>query len=160
MVGYPPDGLAAVYEEHPVAVDVAFAENRSEVLGAPDPLTAAQQVHWSIDSAFIDYQTAAEERRQLAADIGETIRQFLDALVAAGWTEEQARNANVHQLVGLGICIQESSSRSSVSTEHDPRRSETRRIAVRARWRVSCNPSLQAQLRKTSAPSLRSVAPD
>ena len=48
--------------------------------------------------AFIGYQTAAEERRQLAAEIGELIRQFVDALVTAGWTEVQARNANVHQL--------------------------------------------------------------
>jgi hypothetical protein len=96
--GLHPDGLAAVYGEDPAAVDMAFAENRSEVLGAPDPLAAVQQVHWSIRKAFIDYQAAAEERRQLAAEIGETIRQLLDALVSAGWTEEQARDANVHQL--------------------------------------------------------------
>jgi hypothetical protein len=75
-----------------------FAENRSEVLGAPDPLAAVQKVHWSIRKAFIDYQAAAEERRQLAAEVGETIRQFVDALMAAGWTEEQARDANVHEL--------------------------------------------------------------
>ena len=96
--GLHPDSLAAVYGEHTAAIDVAFAENRSEVLGAPDPLAAAQQVHWSIHRAFIDYQTAAEERRSLAADTGETIREFVDALVAAGWTEQQARNADVHQL--------------------------------------------------------------
>ena len=96
--GLHPDGLAAVYGEHPAVVDMAFAENRSEVLGAPDPLAAVQQVHGSIRKAFIDYQSAAEERRQLAADIGELIRQFVDALVAAGWSEEQARNASVHEL--------------------------------------------------------------
>jgi hypothetical protein len=96
--GLHPDGLAAVYGEHPAAIDVAFAENRSEVLGAPDPLAAAQQVHWSIHRAFTDYQTAAEERRALAADTGESIREFVDALVAAGRTEQQARNADVQQL--------------------------------------------------------------
>ncbi len=96
--GLHPDGLAAVYGEHPAAIDVAFAENRSEVLGAPDPLGAAQQVHWSIHRAFIDYQTAAEERRALTADTGESIREFVDALVAAGWTEQQARNVDVHKL--------------------------------------------------------------
>ena len=101
--GIHPDGLAAIYEEHPVAVDIAFTENRSEVLGAPDPLGAAQRVHWQIHRAFIDYQTVADERRQLAADTGETICQFLDALVAAGWAEQQARNANVDQLAGAGI---------------------------------------------------------
>lgn len=96
--GLHPDGLAAVYGEHPAAVDVAFAEHRSEVLAAPDPLAAIQRVHWQIHSAFIAYEAAAEERRQLAAEIGELIRQFVDALVAAGWNETQARNANVHEL--------------------------------------------------------------
>ena len=96
--GLHPDGLATVYSEHPAAVDVAFAEHRSEVLGAPNPLTAIQRVHWSIAGALTVYQTAAEERRQLAADIGELTRRFVDALVAAGWTEQQARNANVHEL--------------------------------------------------------------
>ena len=96
--GLHPDGLAAVYGEDPAAVDVAFAENRSEVLGAPDPLIAAQQVHWTVHRAFIEYQAAAEERRQLAADVGEVIRQFVDSLVAAGWSEEEARKANVHEL--------------------------------------------------------------
>jgi hypothetical protein len=49
--GLHPDGPAAVYGEHPAAVEVAFAKNRSEVLGAPDPLVAAQQVHWRIHRA-------------------------------------------------------------------------------------------------------------
>lgn len=39
-----PDGLAAIYSEDPAAVDVAFAEHRSEALGAPDPLAAIQRV--------------------------------------------------------------------------------------------------------------------
>jgi hypothetical protein len=96
--GLHPDGLAAVYGEDPAALDVAFAEHRSEVLGARDPLAAVQQVHWQIRRAFIDYQTVAEERRQLAARIGEVIRQLVDALVAVGWPEEQARNTNVQEL--------------------------------------------------------------
>jgi len=96
--GLHPDGVTAVYGEHPAAVDVAFAEHRSEVLGAPDPLAAIQRAHWSIGGAFNAYQAAAEERRQLAAEIGELIREFVDALVAAGWTEQEARNANVHDL--------------------------------------------------------------
>lgn len=97
--GAHPDGLAAVYGEHPAAVDVAFAEHRSEVLGAADRLAAIQQVRWQIHRAFIAYQTIAEERRQLAAEIGELVRQLVDALLTAGWTEEQARNTNVHELV-------------------------------------------------------------
>ena len=48
--------------------------------------------------AFTDYQTVSERRRQLAADTGELIARFIDALVAAGWSEEEARNANVDEL--------------------------------------------------------------
>ena len=87
--GAHPDGLAAVYGEHPAAVDVAFGDHRSGVLGAADPLAAIQQVHRQIHRAFIAYQTVAEERRQLAAEIGELVRQLVDALLAADWTEEQ-----------------------------------------------------------------------
>ena len=72
----------------------AANESETAVLGA------LQQARWTIHRAFHDYQTAAEERRQLAADIGEVIRRFVDALVAAGWSEEQARAANVYELAG------------------------------------------------------------
>jgi len=96
--GLHPDGRAAIYGEHPAVVDVARAENRSDALGALDPLAALQQAHWRIRKAFSEYQAAAEERRQLAVDTGETIRQFVDALMRAGWTETQARAANVHEL--------------------------------------------------------------
>jgi hypothetical protein len=75
----------------------AANESETAVLGA------LGQARWTIDRAFHDYQTAAEERRQLAADIGEVIRRFVDALVAAGWSEEQARAANVHELAGAGV---------------------------------------------------------
>jgi hypothetical protein len=92
------DGLAAVYGEDRAAVEVAFAANRWQVLGAPDPLVAVQQVHWRIRACFIEYQAVAEKRRQLAAGTGEVIRRLVDALMATGWSEEQARNANVHEL--------------------------------------------------------------
>jgi hypothetical protein len=61
-------------------------------------LGALQEAHWTIHRAFCAYQSACEERRQLAAVIGETIREFVDALVSTGWSEEQARNANVYEL--------------------------------------------------------------
>ncbi len=72
--GLHPDILAAAYGEQPAAVDMAFAENRSEALVAPGPLAAVQQAHWAIRSAFLACQAAREERRQLAAEVGETIR--------------------------------------------------------------------------------------
>jgi hypothetical protein len=98
--GLHPDGMATLYGEHPAAVEVAFAEHRSEALCAPDPLQAIQQAHWQIHRAHCDYQDAAEERRQLAVDVGEITRSFVDELIAAGWSEQEARNANVHELAG------------------------------------------------------------
>jgi hypothetical protein len=84
-----------------------FGEHRSEVLGARDPLAAVQQIHWQIHRAFIAYQTVAEERRQVAAEIGELIRQFVDALVAVGWSEEQARSTKVRELASNRRATQE-----------------------------------------------------
>ena len=95
--GIHPDGIVVVYDQHPAAVDVAFAD-RSEVLGAPDALEAIQETHWQIHKAHHDYQHAAEDRPQLAADVGEIIRTLLDELVAAGWSEAEARNANAATL--------------------------------------------------------------
>ncbi len=55
------------------------------------------EVHWALHRAFCDHQTASEDRRHLAAEIGELIAAFVAELIAAGWSEEQARNADVHQ---------------------------------------------------------------
>jgi hypothetical protein len=95
--GLHPDGLAEVYGEDP-AVVAAAAGNRSAALEAADPLAAVQQIHWQIHHAQVDYQAASEERRQLAAAVGELTRELVDVLTAVGWTEDQARKANVDQL--------------------------------------------------------------
>jgi hypothetical protein len=51
-----------------------------------------------IRSALCEYQSACEERRRLAVDVGELSVQLTAALCAAGWSEEAARDANVHEL--------------------------------------------------------------
>ncbi len=61
-------------------------------------LDAPQQIHWQIHHAFCTYQHASEQRRQLAIEVGEHSQQLIDALCAAGWSAQQARQANVHQL--------------------------------------------------------------
>jgi len=61
-------------------------------------LCALQDAYWAIRRAFIDYQSANEERRQLAVDVGELSQQLTDVLCALGWSAEEARNANVHEL--------------------------------------------------------------
>ena len=61
-------------------------------------LAAVQNVHWAIGRAFHAYQDASEQRRQLAVEVGELSQQLTDALGAAGWSAQQAQQANVHQL--------------------------------------------------------------
>jgi hypothetical protein len=61
-------------------------------------LARLQNVHWAIHGAFHAYQDACEERRQLAIEVGELSQQLTDALRAAGWSAQQAQQANVHEL--------------------------------------------------------------
>ena len=75
--------------------------------GGPDPdaavLGALQQVHSAIDRSFCAYQSACEERRQLAVDVGELAQQLTEVLCAAGFGAEEARSVDVHKLAGAGI---------------------------------------------------------
>jgi len=61
-------------------------------------LPALQQAHWAIHRAFSEHQRVGEDRLHLAAEIGELIAGFVAALVAAGWSETEARQADVHAL--------------------------------------------------------------
>lgn len=63
-----------------------------------DPEVDPLRVHHEIRSAFFAYQQAAEERRQLAVEVGELSAGLTDTLTAAGHTLEQSRSTNVHQL--------------------------------------------------------------
>jgi hypothetical protein len=106
--GLHPDGIAAIYGEHPAAVEAATARNRSEVLDAPDPLSAVQHVHWTIHKAFLNYEDAAERRRQLAAEVGEFAGELIATLAGAGWSEHDAREACVHDLAITRTCARQS----------------------------------------------------
>jgi hypothetical protein len=81
------DALRTGAEEH--AVEITMVQ-------------ALQQTHWIIGRAFRDYQSACEERRQLAVDVGELSQRLVEALTAVGWSEEAARGANVHELATAG----------------------------------------------------------
>jgi len=63
-------------------------------------LPGLQEAHWAIHRAFSEHQRVGEDRRHLAAEIGELIAAFVAELLAAGWTEQAARDADVHQLAG------------------------------------------------------------
>jgi hypothetical protein len=87
-------GVSAVAESvvDAVRAGVAAAEVEAAVL------SDLQEVHWAIHRAFSEHQQLSEDRRHLAAEIGELIAAFVAELIAAGWSEEQARGADVHQL--------------------------------------------------------------
>jgi hypothetical protein len=55
-------------------------------------LAVVQEINWTIHRAFVDYQSAGEERRQLAIEVGELAQRLTDALTATGWPETEARN--------------------------------------------------------------------
>jgi len=76
---------------------LANANQQLDARTAPDALTLPS-LHWQIHHAFHAYQAAAEQRRQLAVDVGEYAQQLTDALCAAGWSAREAREANVHDL--------------------------------------------------------------
>jgi hypothetical protein len=61
-------------------------------------LEAVKHAHRQIHRGFCQYQSACEERRQLAFDVGELSQQLTQALGAAGWTTDHARHTNVHEL--------------------------------------------------------------
>ena len=64
---------------------------------------ALGQIHWSIHRGFCEYQSACEERRQLAVDVGEITAKFIEVLCGAGFSEDDARAANVHELARPAI---------------------------------------------------------
>jgi hypothetical protein len=74
-----------------------LAHANEQLHAGPIP-DAPQQIRSQIHHASSAYQAAAEQRRQLAVDVGEISQQLADALCAAGWNAQQGRQTNVHQL--------------------------------------------------------------
>lgn len=79
--GVTPDAFGPIRDSSPVAV-----------------LAALPEIHGQIHRAFCEYQQAYEERRQLAVEVGELAAGLTDALCAAGFSQQDARRADVHQL--------------------------------------------------------------
>jgi hypothetical protein len=55
-----------------------------------------------VRQAFVEYSTTAERRREVACQVGEATARLVDAMRAAGYSEAQARNADVRAL-RLGV---------------------------------------------------------
>ena len=107
--GRAPDAFGLVYDGAASAGQSQIAKLMSDArsAGGPDSdiavLGALQQIHSAIHRSFCAYQSACEERRQLAVDVGELSQQLTEVLCAAGFSADDARNADVHKLAGAGI---------------------------------------------------------
>ena len=107
--GLAPDAFGLVYDGSAPASQSQIAKLMSDVRSAGGldsdtaVLGALQQVHSAIHGSFLVYQSACEERRQLAVDVGELSEQLTEVLCAAGFSAEDARNADVHKLAGAGV---------------------------------------------------------
>jgi len=95
--------LAALFEhDRRLAGEMAGAQRR--LLGAADQVKAVtaggagRDLADTVRGAFVDYQNAAEERRGLGPDVGEAVVRLVDAMRLAGFSEEQARRADVWAL--------------------------------------------------------------
>jgi hypothetical protein len=102
--GLDPDALASIYDGVAPAGHSQIAKLVRDAIGVGGPeaqstvLQALQDVHWQVHRGFCEYQSACEERRQLAVEVGELAAGLTDALCAGGWTKQDAQSANVHQL--------------------------------------------------------------
>lgn len=107
--GLSPDAFGLVYDGSAPAGGGQIAAMTADArrTGEPDTsvaaLAALQVTHWAIRSGFHVYQDACEERLQLAFEVGELSRQLTDVLCAAGWSPDEAQNADVHELARAGI---------------------------------------------------------
>jgi hypothetical protein len=104
--GLSPDAFGLIYDDAAVAA-VGSSQIAALMDGACDAKTAVlgalQQIHWSIHRGFCDYKSACEERRQLAVDVGEISAKLIEVLCGAGFSEDDARAANVHELARPAI---------------------------------------------------------
>jgi hypothetical protein len=103
-----PDAFGLLSEGAAAAGESQTAELIGDGRGVGQPgsearvLPGSQETHWAIRSAFYGYQHACEERRQLAFEVGELSVQLREELVAVGWSEAAARDADVHELAVPG----------------------------------------------------------
>ncbi|HLH65999.1 MAG TPA: hypothetical protein VKV27_09865 [Solirubrobacteraceae bacterium] len=102
--GLHPDALGLIYDGVAPAGQGQIAKLVKDAIGAgggeaqSTVLQALQDVHWQVHGGFCEYQSACEERRQLAVEVGELAAGLTDALCAVGWTRQEAQRADVHQL--------------------------------------------------------------
>lgn len=89
------DVLVALFEhDRQLAEQLNAAQRHLQAASDNIPYEVAD----TIRRAFAEYQSVAERRRQLGADVGEAVARLIDAMQEAGFSEEQARRADVWAL--------------------------------------------------------------
>jgi hypothetical protein len=89
------DVLAALFEhDRELVGQLSAAQRRLQEANAH----VAGELAGAIHRAFAQYQSVAERRRQLGADVGEAAVRLIDAMQEAGFSEQQARQADVWAL--------------------------------------------------------------
>jgi hypothetical protein len=89
------DVLAALFEhDRELAEQLKTASRRLQVANAQVAGEIADVIH----RAFAGYQSVAEQRRQLGADVGEATVRLIDAMHESGFSEEQTRHADIWAL--------------------------------------------------------------
>ena len=87
--------LAALFEhDRKLAEQLNAASRRLQAANAQ----VSGEVADLIRRAFAEYQSVAEQRRQLGADVGEATVRLIETMQEAGFSEEQARHADVWAL--------------------------------------------------------------
>jgi hypothetical protein len=96
--------LAELFEsDRELASELNVAQRR--LMDANDRrriMPARGVVSEDVRQAFVEYSTTAERRREVAAQVGEATARLVDAMRVAGFSEAQARNADVWAL-RLGV---------------------------------------------------------
>jgi hypothetical protein len=106
--GLHPDAFGLLYDGAAPAGESQIAKLIGDGRGVGQPgsearvLQLSRETHSAIRRAFYRYQFACEERRQLAFEVGELSVRLTEELVAAGWSEADARDTDVHELAALG----------------------------------------------------------
>jgi hypothetical protein len=94
------DVLAGLFEcDRGLASELNVAQRR--LLDANDRRRSAPArgvLSEDVRQAFVEYSTTAEKRRQVAAQVGEATARLVDVMRGAGFSEAQARNADVWAL--------------------------------------------------------------
>ena len=94
--GLSAEALRGIYG--PAGPDLALSGDPPPVLREEFPVAALERVAGAIRVAHDEYQRVADDRCVLAFEIGEAAAELTAALTAAGFSEEEARAADVHAL--------------------------------------------------------------